>query len=562
MFRVTTAFALLLALLLTLPLGASARTLAEIKASGHLRLCLAGASADFYETNGLAFARFLGVEAQIIRLPSWEAQFENAQGQVDKDAEYVPHRLADGSCDVYPNDLHIVAWRQSKMDMVPYYSTRKIVVTHRSQNAQLHEINDLKGRRVAVQKGTAYDTWLLEQNARLFRDRPVKITYLPTDDAMRAVAEGSADFTVIGSEGAFRWTRDNADRLDILFPVEDAVSVGWGIHPQAIELRARVVAFFDANRRVGSDLDRAWHDNYGVSLMEYQLFFDSFKTSGFAVDTLLRWGVPTAISLFAILSAILYRNTRLRCEVRQRKQTEERISALLEQQTRFFSFVAHELRNPLGIIISGLANLRIELADVGDSAQQRITRISGAAQRLSELIDRHLRLQRLSQADFALNTEECSPEFPALEAVDMIAAAHPQRAIEYLPADDLPTEITIDAELVTLAIVNLLDNAIKYSLPGTPVTLDVCRDPADPSRIIYRVRDQGKGIAPNDRERLFDIYVRQICQRGSGFGIGLALVANIARHHGGSIDCTSSQGCGTAFSLRLPLDVSLSTQVS
>lgn len=554
MFRVIRAIAWLVAILLAFPPAVSARSLAQIEESGKLRLCPAGASADFYEANGVALAGFLGVEAQVVRLADWDAQFENADGQVDKGSTYVARRLADERCDVYPNDLHVLAWRQSKMDLVPYYSTRKVVVARRELRAQLRGVDDLMGRRAVVQKGTAYDTWLQDENTHRFAGNPVAITYQPTDKAMRAVADGAADFTVVGGESAFKWIRGDLERLDILFPVGEAVAVGWGIQPQADDLRARIEAFFDANRRVGSELDRAWHKNYGISLMEYRLFFDSFKTAGYSIETLLRWGIPTALSLLAILSAILFRNARLGYEVRERKQNEERISALLEQQTRFFAFVAHELRNQLGVIVSGLANLRVGLAGTNDAVQQRINRISGATQRLSGLIDRHLRLQRLARADFVLNVEECSPGFPAVLAIDLVAEGQARNAIEYLVADDVPTQISIDTELVSLAIVNLLDNAIKHSPSGSPVTLSVGRDAANSACIVYGVRDLGSGIAPADREHLFDIYVRQPRQGDCGFGIGLALVANIARHHGGSVDCVSSPGRGATFSLRLPIE--------
>ena len=559
MSRVIRAIVVLLAILPVFPPAASARSLAAIEASGTLRLCVAGASADFYAHNGLALARFLGVKAQVERLANWDTQFENGDGLIDTAATYVARRLADGSCDVFPNDLHVVAWRQSKMDLLPYYSTRKVVVARRDLRPQLRDIGDLKGLRAAVQKGTAYDTWLQDENAGRLAAQPVTIAYFPTDQAMRAVAEGSADFTVVGSEGAFRWMRSDLDRLDIVFPVGEAVAVGWGMAPQASDLRARIAAFFDANRHVGSDLDRAWHKHYGVSLMEYQLYFDSFKAAGFPIDTLLRWGLPVAACVLAIVSAILLRNARLRCEVRERRQTEERISALLEQQTRFFAFVAHELRNPLGVIVSGLANLRVGLAGSDDTVKRRIDRISGATQRLSALIDRHLRLQRLMRADFALNLEECSPGFPAVLAIDLVADAHAQREIGYAMADDVPAQISIDTELVTLAIVNLLDNAIKYSpassssSPDSPVSLRIRRDPARPTHVVYEVSDHGPGIAPADRERLFDIYVRRSRGENGGFGIGLALVSSIARHHGGYIDCVSVLGAGSTFSLSLPI---------
>ena len=226
---------------------------------------------------------------------------------------------------------------------------------------------------------------------------------------------------------------------------------------------------------------------------------------------------------------------------------------LREEQARLFAFVAHELRNPLGFIVYGLGNLRIGLSDASEAVQQRIARLAKAARRMSELIDRSLRLQRLTSNDFTPDFDECSPGFPAREACALIEESHPGCAITYTAADDLPAEITIDPDLVTQALVNLLDNAIKYAPPGSPVTLSVAHDATAPGEIVYRVSDHGPGIAAADRLRLFGACPRRADRGGVGFGIGLSLVANIARHHGGSVDCLSRPGAGATFEIRLPV---------
>lgn len=540
------------ALLVVLP-PAQARTLREIERTGSLRLCLAGSSAEFYRANGEALARHLGVTADIRYLKDWNTQFENRDGEVVKEASYTARRLADGSCDVFPNDLHLLAWRQTKMDLTPYYSTRNVVVANHGLRSAVRTIDDLRGRRAAVQQGTAYDSWLLEQNAGRLAADPVAIDYYPTDEAMRAVADGRAEFTVIGSESSVKWLRSDLAGLDILFPVGQPVAVGWGIAPAAGDLKERIEQFFADNQRFGSELDRAWFTHRKISLIEYQLLYDSFISSRPSVKTLLQWSIPAALAILAVFGIGFVWNRRLEREVRQRRIAEERIAALLEQQTRFFSFVAHELRNQLGVIVTGMVNLRLSLSEASEGVRQRIERIKRATHRLSALIDRHLRMQRLTRADFALDVDAYPPEFPALEAIELIAEAHPARQIEKSIATDLPATIRIDNDLVTLAITNLLDNAIKYSPAQSPITL--CIECAAPSggEIAYRIRDRGLGIAAKDRQRLFSIYERQQDNSNTGFGIGLALVANIARHHGGSIECVSSPGAGSTFTLRLPI---------
>ena len=91
----------------TCSLPLAARTLAEIRQSNELRICVAGTSAAFYQSNAEAFAASLHVRAVVTRLDNWDQQFQNASGVTVKEATYEAHLLANGQCDLFPNDLHI-----------------------------------------------------------------------------------------------------------------------------------------------------------------------------------------------------------------------------------------------------------------------------------------------------------------------------------------------------------------------------------------------------------------------------------------------------------------------
>ena len=83
--------------------------------------------------------------------------------------------------------------------------------------------------------------------------------------------------------------------------------------------------------------------------------------------------------------------------------------------------------------------------------------------------------------------------------------------------------------------------------------LAVERGAAHPDQVVYRVSDCGPGINDADRQRLFGIFPRQPGKGSAGFGIGLSLVANVARHHGGSVECLAREASGAIFELRLPI---------
>jgi two-component system sensor histidine kinase/response regulator len=327
--------------------AAMARTMAEIAQSGVLRLCVAGSSAAFYQTNGEALAKFLSLRPEVTRLKEWDQQFQNEAGVVHKEARYVAQLLASGSCDVYPNDLHVLDWRASKMDLVPYYMSRKLVVAHRDLKT-LRSVDDLKGHRAAVQKDTAYDSWLNEQNTSRFVSQPMIISHMPTAEAMAAVASKAADFTVIGSESAFKWVRGEIDKLDILFPVDAPVRVAWGIHPEADGLRLRIEQFFKESNRVGSALDSSWRKQYGISLMEYQLFDASFKSGDENFKKWLLWLVPVGVGFFAVLALVVVGNKRMRREIVERKAAEmhaREISATLSRSAQLNAQVTSILMN-------------------------------------------------------------------------------------------------------------------------------------------------------------------------------------------------------------------------
>ena len=297
------------------------RTLAEIQSSRELRICVTGTSADYYRANGEDFARYLGVQPTTKTLEKWDQQFHNAQGTTVQDDRYEAAPLASGQCDLYPNDLHITDWRQKKMTLVPYFVTRNVVVARPEMRGSLRAQDDLRGRIAAVQAGTAYEGWLRGLNATAAASHAVVIQNAPTAQSMQAVAQRRADFTVIAAESAFHWVRNDPQNLDMLFPVGEATQAGWGLSPRAPDLQQALQRYFDENRRVGSALDQSWRGKYGVSLMEYQLFSESFDTSRKWHQAWMTWGIPGAAALGGVLFAMLFWATRLRREMARHKVT-------------------------------------------------------------------------------------------------------------------------------------------------------------------------------------------------------------------------------------------------
>lgn len=326
--------ALMLLALAALPVHG--RTLAEVRRSGELRICVAGSSADFYQTNGEEFARSLGVRAKTTVLASWDHQFHNAQGVTVLDATYEAARFASGECDLYPNDLHMTPWRKTKMGLVPYFMTRSVVVARPESRNVLQQPDDLGGRVASVQAGTAYETWLRDFNASLPTERAVVIQTAPTAQSMRRVAERRADFSLVAAESAFRWVRDDLQNLDLLFTVGDTTEVGWGTSVNAADLRVALAQYFADSRRIGSRLDLSWRKNYGISLAEYQLFAASFDGNAQLRAIWSRWGIPLASAVAGVILAMLFWARSMRRQVQLHRVDAEALrhnQGLMAQET-------------------------------------------------------------------------------------------------------------------------------------------------------------------------------------------------------------------------------------
>jgi signal transduction histidine kinase len=223
---------------------------------------------------------------------------------------------------------------------------------------------------------------------------------------------------------------------------------------------------------------------------------------------------------------------------------------LRDEQTVYFSFVAHELRSPLAAIMTGAKNLESELQAVQSAALTRTRRIKAYAEGLGSLIDRHLTLQRLANADFLPQFSQVATLSIAQEVLRRVRVLFEDREFTFTCAQGVPASASLDQDLLLMALENLLTNAAKFSPVGSPIALDVFADTA----LRFRVSDRGPGIQAEQTERLFLIFNRmQRPDFKGGFGIGLAIARRVAQVHGGTLEYADRVGGGAVFTLSLPV---------
>ncbi len=217
---------------------------------------------------------------------------------------------------------------------------------------------------------------------------------------------------------------------------------------------------------------------------------------------------------------------------------------------RFLRRLDHELKNPLTAIRAGLANVA-ELPP-GDARQEALASVDTQVLRLSRLAGDLRKLAELEVRPL----ERASVDIPALlhDAYNM-AREQPAAAERHLnlsiPQAPWPLpNIQGDADLLLLAVHNLLDNALKFSRPQDTLELRAFEDGAE---VVIEVADTGPGIAENNQPHVWEELYRGEASRGiPGSGLGLALVRAIADRHNGRVSLRSRVGQGTVFSLRLP----------
>ncbi|PWC87208.1 histidine kinase [Azospirillum sp. TSH100] len=249
----------------------------------------------------------------------------------------------------------------------------------------------------------------------------------------------------------------------------------------------------------------------------------------------------------------LLRQFRKIAKISDRLQTETKEMA--RQQREFVLMVSHEFRTPLAIIDSASQLLELE-PKLPVSARPRVGKIRNAVQRMLHLIERCLTHDRLGAAAARPTAFDLAAMLTSL--VGEMAPTASGHRIE-LHGADRPVPIPGDRDLLAVVFSNLLENAVKYSPNGGTIRLDLsggggAGEGGGEGQVTVRITDEGIGVNAADAARLFDKYFRASNAAGTtGAGLGLHLARCIVDTHGGGISVASEPGCGSAFTVRLPV---------
>ena len=232
-----------------------------------------------------------------------------------------------------------------------------------------------------------------------------------------------------------------------------------------------------------------------------------------------------------------------------------RLSSVLQRERAFIADAAHELRTPLTAL-----RLQVEAVEKAADSVERshaVQQLAAGVERSSRLVEQLLSLAR---QDPGIDRPHVAVQLDRL-AADVVTEMVPvaDRKSVDLGLETAPSmQLQGDADSLQTLIRNLIDNAIRYTPPGGKVDVGIERA-AD--HVTLRVTDTGPGIAPADRQRVFDRFVRLPGSGAIGSGLGLAIVKAIADAHGATIELGEGPaGHGLAVAVRFPKQVSLLSQ--
>lgn len=229
-----------------------------------------------------------------------------------------------------------------------------------------------------------------------------------------------------------------------------------------------------------------------------------------------------------------------------------RLEDAFAQTRRFAAHAAHELRTPLTALKGG-----IEVAlRAGRSPEEYRRVLRSSLEDVEHLI-------KLAEDLLLLSRSSTAPEGPwarvdleplLLGVLDLAARLAEGRGVAVRLGETAPVVVLGDALTLHRAILNVVENAIKYTPPGGKVELSLVRDAP---HAVVRVQDTGPGISPSDAERIFEPFVRLEAARAResvGAGLGLAIARSVVHAHNGTLSLESVSGAGSRFTFRLPLD--------
>jgi two-component system phosphate regulon sensor histidine kinase PhoR len=232
-----------------------------------------------------------------------------------------------------------------------------------------------------------------------------------------------------------------------------------------------------------------------------------------------------------------------------------REAELARLQSEFLSRVSHDLRTPLTSIRMFVETLQLGRAQDPDTTRECLETLANETDRLLAMVDRLLEWARIESARRVYTPHRANVKDIVDKALDSLEALRLQRAatIDRNVPETIP-DVEVDAQAITDALVNLLQNAWHYT-PDEDKRIGVTVR-LDGDQVLIAVSDNGPGVTPSERSKIFERFYRGAAakaRRVAGTGLGLAMVRAVVAAHGGEVRVDANPGGGSVFTMALPI---------
>jgi PAS domain S-box-containing protein len=273
-------------------------------------------------------------------------------------------------------------------------------------------------------------------------------------------------------------------------------------------------------------------------------------------ETLRAQAVKMEVELFARTHEIASASAELKAANEELSRLYAKTLELDELKTQFFANVSHEFRTPLTLMLGPLEELQARFAPIGEKPAvpeyEQLTLVHRNSLRLLKLVNTLLDFSRIEAGRMAAAYEATDLAAFTAELASVFRSATDKAGLKLkVSCPALPEPVYVDRQMWEKIVINLLSNAYKHTFEGEiEVALRWCG-----KQVELAVRDTGVGIAEDQVEHVFDRFhrVENVRSRShEGTGIGLALVLELTRLHGGEVKVTSKPGVGTSFTVTIP----------
>jgi len=458
-------------------------------------------------------AQRVGLELQLIQASSWDESLEASKA---------------GRCQILSFLNRTDAREQWLRFTAPIFLDPNVLIT-REEHPFIADAHALNKERIALPRGT-----MVEERIR--RDFPNLEVVLTENEAeaIELVSSRRADMTLRSLiVAAYTIKKEGLFNLKIAGQIPEyanALSIG------VLKDETILHGILDKGVRSVTPQERELITNRHVAIKVQN-----------EVDYALVWKIVIAASLIVIAVIAWNRKVgeleRARAALAEQRMEEERRARL--EQSRLVALLSHEVRTPLAIIDGAAQSLKLLLDSGDEERQRRVERIRQGVRRLTALTSQFLAKDRLDDETLTLRPEraDCAELLRGLQG----QLEEGDRIRLTIEGD---CSLLGDANLLEVALRNLLVNALRYSPPGSAVRASAA---GSTHEVRLAIADDGPGLAPEVRQNLFTSYLRgSDVQDKPGAGLGLYLVKRVVDLHGGVISVSDAATRGTAFVITLP----------